>query len=595
MKFFVDLSKKQLIKSAASNVALERLVLKRRDSLAVEIVFVSRNAVAAMPAGTTTSVALKKSFADSNFLASASGTPPILNLNTVPLEAAFSTNPASLTALLEIRWTVPGETTRTATLQAEIQNSVILGTEATPEAIPDGKATQAQAEAGTDNTKWLTPLRTFQAIAAWVSANLQTALNAESQARSEADADLSERIDFITANLDPTALDSISEAAATINTERSERIAGDAALDAKITSLTTSDIASASVYFDIAGSHPSINGSYDVWDIDNNGRFRWANSNAAAEGASWTALRWNSNRWELGTYSAFTTWTPLYFHASESVIPPATGWQAVTGNTQPVPTLQWFSQPTADEITFLHTENTRLQKQLDEQGGIASSWIQALSENTTAALALKANASTVATLTEDFVTLSTTVSELEVNSIAGLPAALDTLSSDLAATQAAIPSPVTAVTTTHLGNGTQALFTVSGLVSANPSLLIVTINGVRQTPSVDYTVQLVSGGILLDQPLPSGDLLVVTALTLYSPPPPRDPLGQLHASDTDSTDPLVSYYGKLNNSDLPAAPALPETSSAWSITRLTLDNSGRVASRTRATGSWASRETLAYQ
>lgn len=167
MKFFIDLSKKQLVKSAASNVALDRVVLKRRDSLAVEVVFVSRNAVATMPPGTTTAVALKRTFADSNFLALASGEPPTLNLNTVPLEAIFAQgNPASVSALLEIRWTVPGETTRNATLAAEVQNSVILGTEGTPEAIPDGKATQAQAIAGTENERWMTPLRTAQAIAA---------------------------------------------------------------------------------------------------------------------------------------------------------------------------------------------------------------------------------------------------------------------------------------------------------------------------------------------------------------------------------------------------------------------------------------------
>ena len=49
-----------------------------------------------------------------------------------------------------------------------------------------------------------------------------------------------------------------------------------------------------------------------------------------------------------------------------------------------------------------------------------------------------ATTSTVATLTEDFNTLSTTVSELEVNSIAGLPAALDTLSSDLATLESSL-------------------------------------------------------------------------------------------------------------------------------------------------------------
>jgi hypothetical protein len=42
-----------------------------------------------------------------------------------------------------------------------------LGTEGTPAAIPDGKATQSEAEAGTSNEKWMTPLRTMQAIAAF--------------------------------------------------------------------------------------------------------------------------------------------------------------------------------------------------------------------------------------------------------------------------------------------------------------------------------------------------------------------------------------------------------------------------------------------
>jgi hypothetical protein len=165
MKFFVDLTKKQLIKSAASNVALERVLLKRRDSLAVEVIFVSRNAVAPMPTGTTVSVALKKSFADTSFLALALGTPPVLNLNTVPIEELFAAAPASIPALLEIRWQLPGETTRTATLTAELQNSVIIGNEGTPQVMPDGKATQPEAEAGTSNDRWMSPLRTAQAIA----------------------------------------------------------------------------------------------------------------------------------------------------------------------------------------------------------------------------------------------------------------------------------------------------------------------------------------------------------------------------------------------------------------------------------------------
>ena len=71
---------------------------------------------------------------------------------------------SSLAVLIELRWTLPGEATRTATLKAELQNSVILGTEGSPEAMPDLKASRSEAEAGVNNEKWMTPLRTAQAI-----------------------------------------------------------------------------------------------------------------------------------------------------------------------------------------------------------------------------------------------------------------------------------------------------------------------------------------------------------------------------------------------------------------------------------------------
>jgi hypothetical protein len=166
MKLFLDTKARRFIKSAASNVALQTLVLKRRDQVPLEVVFVE-NGVAVDPvAGTATTVALKSSFSDSNFLALAAPGTNTLDLYTEPVEAAFSSSdPASIPAFLEIRWTAPTQALRTATLQVEIQNSVILGDEQTPAALPDGKATQAEAEAGTDNDKWMTPLRTAQAIA----------------------------------------------------------------------------------------------------------------------------------------------------------------------------------------------------------------------------------------------------------------------------------------------------------------------------------------------------------------------------------------------------------------------------------------------
>jgi len=220
MKLFLDSKNRRFVKSAASNVALQTLVLKRRDQVPLEVIFVENGVAIDPPAGTTTTVALKSSFSDANFLALAAPGQTILDLNTLPVEAAFSLDPASIAAFLEIRWTAPTQALRTATLQVEVQNSVILGDEATPAALPDGKSTQSEAEAGTDNQKWMTPLRTAQAVQAQVSQAL---------------ADANERIDFVLENLDPEKLDSIAEAVEVIGTEREERIAGDAALQTALT------------------------------------------------------------------------------------------------------------------------------------------------------------------------------------------------------------------------------------------------------------------------------------------------------------------------------------------------------------------------
>jgi hypothetical protein len=164
MKLFVDLTTRRFVKSAASSAALPTLVLKRRDLLPIEVIFVQRGAPVAAPSGTVTKVALKQSFGDSNFLAVADS--GYLDLYTAGVEALLPGDTSKADALLEVRYARPGETTRTATLQVEIQNSVILGTEGTPAAIPDGKATQTEATTGTDNERWMTPLRTAQAIAA---------------------------------------------------------------------------------------------------------------------------------------------------------------------------------------------------------------------------------------------------------------------------------------------------------------------------------------------------------------------------------------------------------------------------------------------
>lgn len=458
MKFFIDLSKKQLIKSAASNVALDRLVLKRRDSLAVEVVFVSRNAVATMPAGTTTTVAIKHSFADPNFLALASGEPPVLDLNTVPIEAIFSDNPASVSALLEIRWNIPGETSRNATLGVELQNSVILGNEGTPQAMPDGKATQAQSEEGTNNETWMTPLRTAQAIAelapppTWASVlnkpsvfppsshthptSEVTGLDQDLANLEAADLALGQRIDFLAENLDPAALDSIAEAAASINSLQTQ-------LDTHThTAADITDFASAVV--------------------------------AVSPPVDWSSL----------------TGKPTEF-------PPAP-------HTQPASSIIGLS---------------------------------------------------------DFI----------ISSAPGL----------------------SITTTTHTGDGATSTFAANGLVSADPSHVLVSLNGVTQNPASDYFINLATGTITFDGIPSAGQQIVFTALGLRSVQPPIDPTLYLYAFDA-AADGLTTYSGRLLNADRPAAPALPETATAWTIKRSTLNAAGRVLATATATGSWATKETLAY-
>ncbi len=575
MKFFIDLSKKQLVKSAASNVAHERLVLKRRDSLAIEVVFVSRNAVASMPAGTTTTVALKKTFADSNFLALASGEPPTLNLNTVPIEASFSSNPASVSALLEIRWSVPGETTRTATVQAEIQNSVILGTEQTPAAIPDGKATQAEATTGTDNTKWMTPLRTAQAIAqlapppTWDSVlnkpatfpatahtHLKgeiTGLTADLAALTTADTALGQRIDFLAANLDPAALDSIAEAAASIGSLQTQ-INGKAATvhthaQSEITGLTTA----------LAGKQPI--GSYAT-----------ATQGAKADTASQPGHVHGSN--EVKT----TALIALNFWESESAVFYRVPFVFYNGQplyqAEPDFTLWYDSNSACWNISNGQPFTENVVATSDEANGLLPHLVP---------WAFDLDLANVGDLTDDLrATFATVNHKHPANTITGLSAFV-----------AASAPGLSIVTTTHIADGLRDTYSVSGLASADPSHVLVSLNGVTQNPGVDYMVNLASGTIVFDDYPASGQQIVFTALGLRSVQRPLNPTLYIYAFD-QSANGLTTYSGRLLNADRPAAPALPETASTWTIRRTTLNAAGRVLSTASANGSWANRETLAF-
>ena len=541
MKLFIDLTSRRFVKSAASSAALPTLVLKRRDIMPVEVVFVQRGAAVSTPVGTVTKVALKSKFSDGNFLAVAdSGT---LDLYTQPIEDLFPGSTASADALLEVRYTRTGEATRTATLGIEIQNSVILGTEGTPATVPDGKATQAEAEAGTDHTKWMTPLRTAQAIAelapppTWDSvtgkptafppaAHTHTAsqitdfasavvavsppvdwssltgkpttfapsahthlkseitgLDADLAALATEDTALGQRIDYLAANLDPAALDSIAEAAASIGSLQTQ-------LDGKAT----------------AAQGALADTALQPEPVDYQGAY-----NNGADYFPGQVVTFNG---EL--YRRIGEPNPGY-------PPPGSYWAAFDPSASPAFKL-WVELSKADTIhTHAATEITGL-----------SSYIIASAPG------------------------------LQIN------------------------------TTVRIGDGTSVTFPIDGLVSSDPEHVLVALNGVTQTPTTDYTVSEAAGTITFDEPPASGMQISCTALGLRTVQPPIDPTLYLYAFDI-SANGLTTFSGRLLNANRPAAPALPETATSWTVKRSTLNAAGQILATASATGSWANRETLAYQ
>ena len=148
-------------------------------------------------------------------------------------------------------------------------------------------------------------------------------------------------------------------------------------------------------------------------------------------------------------------------------------------------------------------------------------------------------------------------------------------------------------TTVRIGDGTRVIFPIDGLVSSDPEHVLVALNGVTQTPTTDYLVSEATGTITFDEPPAAGMQISCTALGLRTVQPPIDPTLYLYAFDI-STDGFTTYSGRLLNADRPAAPALPETAAAWTVKRSTLNAAGQILATASATGSWANRTTLSY-
>lgn len=183
MRIYLDLDSRRLLTTPTRPLSL--LEFKRRDNDSIELQFLRDSVVQQLPAGTTARVGIKPDGDyDAPFLAvttltqSGTGTATVyigeLNLNTTALATAFAAEQVTLPAMLEVEWVTGDVVSSSKTLPTTIHNDVIRGDEGAPATLPifysaatsDFKATQAQAEAGTDNATWMTPLRTKQAIVA---------------------------------------------------------------------------------------------------------------------------------------------------------------------------------------------------------------------------------------------------------------------------------------------------------------------------------------------------------------------------------------------------------------------------------------------
>jgi len=172
MKLTINLETKQKVGGAD-------LVFKSLDLVPVEVSFLSGTNFVDLPMDASGRIGIKRNPSDAEFLSQSSswsksgiGSTAVytfdLNFNTEAILTALgSTN--SIPAFLEVEWHYGGYRFYSASIPVVIAKTIITGEEGTPTANEDPKANRAEAEAGQNNSKWMTPLSTFQAIAAWVS------------------------------------------------------------------------------------------------------------------------------------------------------------------------------------------------------------------------------------------------------------------------------------------------------------------------------------------------------------------------------------------------------------------------------------------
>jgi hypothetical protein len=143
MRVYINLDTNEPVVSPVLTQRVNTFYFVRRDVVPVEVQFVRGGSVVELGAGATGAIGLKKTFAgsflanDSGWTKSGTGTATVytfdLNLNTTEMNTEFTVDTLdSITAKLEVSWSVSGTTSSTMPTSAVVYNDVIRGTEGAP-------------------------------------------------------------------------------------------------------------------------------------------------------------------------------------------------------------------------------------------------------------------------------------------------------------------------------------------------------------------------------------------------------------------------------------------------------------------------------
>jgi len=174
MRIAIDLD--NLAAASWDLVGIVKLLARRKDRFPLEVKFSRLGQFQELPSDRAGTAVVRPlgGFATASlanalsWVKSGAGTNAVytfdLNLDTEPMRDLFAGGTPTVQAVIEIVWQSVTTRETVVAIPLEIANVYLQGEEGTPEVMPDRKASQAEAEAGTDNTKWMTPLRTRQAV-----------------------------------------------------------------------------------------------------------------------------------------------------------------------------------------------------------------------------------------------------------------------------------------------------------------------------------------------------------------------------------------------------------------------------------------------